>query len=113
MQRAPLPRAGWPAADTLTLSVFVDGGLIEAFAGSRVAITPLVSPSLAHGLPAQRTVGVSLDYAVSYFAAGAGEAAAEREEREEGGTHQQQQQRPRKTRQQEMRCDVDTWQLQY
>ena len=39
---------------TLTLAVFVDGGLVEAFAADRVAITPLVAPDAGLAAPEQR-----------------------------------------------------------
>ena len=45
------------AADSFTLSVYVDGGLIEAFLGGRV-ITPLVAPDEAAGAPADRRTTV-------------------------------------------------------
>ena len=35
--------------------IFVDGGLIEAFANDLKAITPMVAPNVASGLPATRT----------------------------------------------------------
>ena len=46
VQRAPLPLPMLGAA--LNLTLFVDGGLIEAFLGGRV-ITPLVAPDVAAG----------------------------------------------------------------
>ena len=59
VQRAPLPSTQL-VNDTLTLAVFVDGGLVEAFAADRVAITPLVSPDSGKTPPEQRgTVGFS------------------------------------------------------
>ena len=59
VQRAPLPTTQL-VNGTLTLAVFVDGGLVEAFTADRVAITPLVSPDNGETPPGQReTVGFS------------------------------------------------------
>ena len=55
VQAAPLPVAALGAA--LNMTVFVDGGLIEAFLGGRV-ITPLVAPNSSAGLPAARVTTV-------------------------------------------------------
>ena len=51
IQRAPLPPADL-GGDSLEIAVWVDGGLVEAFAGERVVITPLVAPDAAAGGPA-------------------------------------------------------------
>jgi len=56
VQRAPLPTAS--LGGTLSLTVFVDGGLIEAFLGGRV-ITPLVAPDATAGSPAERVTTVT------------------------------------------------------
>jgi len=55
LQTAPLAIGALGPA--LNLSVYVDGGLIEAFLGGKV-ITPLVAPDPAAGLPPQRTTSV-------------------------------------------------------
>ena len=39
----------------LSILIFVDGGLIEAFANDLKAITPMVAPNVASGLLATRT----------------------------------------------------------
>jgi len=55
VQRAPLSLAA--GTSSFTMSVFVDGGLIEAFLGGRV-ITPLVAPDEAAGAPEDRQTTV-------------------------------------------------------
>jgi sucrose-6-phosphate hydrolase SacC (GH32 family) len=56
VQRAPL-RVGDMASggDSLEISLFVDGGLIESFAANLVAITTLVSPDERTATPFERT----------------------------------------------------------
>jgi beta-fructofuranosidase len=55
VQRASLPAASLAGSgDVLNLTVFVDGGLIEAFASERVAITALVSPDERAAKPGER-----------------------------------------------------------
>ena len=56
VQRAPLSSA--MLGQRMELSVFVDGGLIEAFLGGRV-ITPLVAPDADAGAPADRVTTVT------------------------------------------------------
>lgn len=51
IQRAPISATA--LGNTLSLAVFVDGGLIEAFLGGR-AITPLVAPDAAAASPEAR-----------------------------------------------------------
>ena len=53
IQRAPVPVH--LLGSGLTITVVVDGGLIEAFADGLVTITPLVAPTAAHGAPSART----------------------------------------------------------
>lgn len=55
VQRAPLPVAAMAGGDVLELTVFVDGGLIEAFASDIAVISPLVAPDAAAGAPDDRT----------------------------------------------------------
>jgi len=62
VQRAPL-RAADLDDDTLTMHIFVDGGLVEAFAGGRVVITPLVAPDASVGGAAKRTTRTFSDVA--------------------------------------------------
>lgn len=44
IQRAPLPVASFDT-NVITINVWVDGGLVEAFVNGQVTITPLVAPS--------------------------------------------------------------------
>jgi beta-fructofuranosidase len=55
VQRAPLLMADLEDdGDTVTLTVFVDGGLVEAFAADLRVITPLVAPDPQAARPADR-----------------------------------------------------------
>jgi len=51
VQQAPMPAAS--LGGSLNLTVYVDGGLIEAFLGGKV-ITPLVAPDPSAGMPDDR-----------------------------------------------------------
>ena len=58
---AVVQRAGLPVAqlgEAFEITVFVDGGLIEAFAGGKV-ITPLVAPDPSNGAPEDRVSTVT------------------------------------------------------
>lgn len=56
VQRAPLPATSLDGM--ISLVVFVDGGLIEAFLGGR-AITPLVAPDASVAAPADRVTTIA------------------------------------------------------
>ena len=71
VQRAKMPLG---ADGGLSVSVFVDGGLVEAFANDLVAITPMVSPAAAAGPAAART---NVAFAEGFAADAAPECRAE------------------------------------
>lgn len=63
VQRAPLRVADMRGGDVLELAIFVDGGLIEAFASELAVIAPLVAPDASAAAPDDRTTTTFSDIA--------------------------------------------------